>query len=923
MSVATPPLRPAALLRRAVPSEATRDQFVVTGGQLAAGVGNLLYALVLARVAGADYALVVAFLAAYLLIHVPLSSLSAGTALHPESTARLRRRVSPLGLAGGAALAAAALPFGGALGLGSGLVLMLAATVPVAGLLALERGRLLGEGRTGRAAATLAVEPAVRLGLGVVLAWRLGPIGAAAGVVLGGYAALAVATLAGGLHRSASSATASAPARAALAAPAGGIVAAFALLALVQNQDVLWANGLLDGTAAAEFAVLSTLGGVAAFATTTIPLVLLPRARRGERGALLNALGLAAGLGAAALVPVLIAPAFVVETLFGARYAGAAGLAAPYLAAMALLGVARVFLAHHCATAGARAVVGLVAGVALLQAGLLVALADGAAGAVTATLVSTIVLTLGAGVLALRAPTVAAPPPATLPVVTSEDETVLPASAPTARSISGPARHLHDRWIMLGLMVVALALRLISSRSLWLDEATSVAQARMSFGGMLEALQASDVHPPLHDALLWLIVHAIGDSELIVRFPSLVAGVALVPAAFLAGRELWDRRAGLVAAALTTVAPFAVWYAQEARMYALFLLFATLALYGQARATRRGDRTGWIVYVVATGLLVWTHYFALLFVGVQQLGFVAAGLARRTPDWRGNLRRARPWAVSTAAVGLICVPLLLLARAQFAANEASGRGFAGNDGQLRTSLDGGREIPDAYDVLTNAVWGMLGYHSSDTMAQLTSLWPVLILGALLVLGRGRGASGRLLVALVVLPAVALFAIGQIKPFLFEIRYAAGTVPVMLLLAARGLTAWIPGRTLVVALTAVACAGLLAATTDQQLSRTNPRLYDFEGAISRIEAQSAPGDVLLYEPEYLDDLVGYYGDGLRTQPLSRGVPKVEPGTRIFLLASFNEQPDVAERTAAGLAELGSRHRLVDRFTRPQVRVWEYR
>ena len=54
--------------------------------------------------------------------------------------------------------------------------------------------------------------------------------------------------------------------------------AAFLLLAVLQNQDVVFANALLDGDEAGRFAVLSTLGGLAAFASTTVPLVLLPRA---------------------------------------------------------------------------------------------------------------------------------------------------------------------------------------------------------------------------------------------------------------------------------------------------------------------------------------------------------------------------------------------------------------------------------------------------------------------------------------------------------------------------------------------------------------------------------------------------------------------------------------------------------------------
>src|SRR5581483_11538703 len=54
-----------------------------------------------------------------------------------------------------------------------------------------------------------------------------------------------------------------------------------------------------------------------------------------------------------------------------------------------------------------------------------------------------------------------------------------------------------------GLTVLGAAIRLSAGRSLWLDEATSVAQARLPFGQMLTSLRTTDVQPPLHDAILW------------------------------------------------------------------------------------------------------------------------------------------------------------------------------------------------------------------------------------------------------------------------------------------------------------------------------------------------------------------------------------------------------------------------------------
>src|SRR5438067_2431039 len=125
-------------------------------------------------------------------------------------------------------------------------------------------------------------------------------------------------------------------------------------------------------------------------------------------------------------------------------------------------------------------------------------------------------------------------------------------------------------WLLVtGFTAVALAVRLLLVRGIWVDEAISVHLAHMSLPGMLDQLRQADVHPPLYFLTLWATVRVLGFGELAVHAPSIIAGTLLVPALFLAGRELFDRRTGLLAAALGACAPLLIWYSQEARSYAL------------------------------------------------------------------------------------------------------------------------------------------------------------------------------------------------------------------------------------------------------------------------------------------------------------------------------------------------------------------
>ena len=87
------------------------------------------------------------------------------------------------------------------------------------------------------------------------------------------------------------------------------------------------------------------------------------------------------------------------------------------------------------------------------------------------------------------------------------------------------------------------------------------------------------------------------------------AGTLVIPVLYELGRELYDRRTGLIAAAFAAVSPLLVWYAQEVRMYAFVTLFGLLALLTQLRVIRNPGMLNWAAYILATAALLWSHYF--------------------------------------------------------------------------------------------------------------------------------------------------------------------------------------------------------------------------------------------------------------------------------------------------------------------------
>lgn len=210
--------------------------------------------------------------------------------------------------------------------------------------------------------------------------------------------------------------------------------------------------------------------------------------------------------------------------------------------------------------------------------------------------------------------------------------------------------------ILVLLLVVAAALRVyrIDSESAWLDETFSIGIARDSVDTILYET-SKDVHPPLYYFLLrgWVVV--FGSAVWTARLLSVLLSLGVLAATFFVGGRLVGRGAALVAVALLTVSVFQIEFAQEARMYALMALLATLSMGAFMRLFAPVlDRRWFVAYVLATSALTYTHVYSAFVVAAQ--GFILlVGLARSRPDARAPFMR---WIFAVALVFVAFLPWL-------------------------------------------------------------------------------------------------------------------------------------------------------------------------------------------------------------------------------------------------------------------------
>ncbi len=139
-----------------------------------------------------------------------------------------------------------------------------------------------------------------------------------------------------------------------------------------------------------------------------------------------------------------------------------------------------------------------------------------------------------------------------------------------------------DSWLMPVIVLLGAALRLynLTYHSLWFDEAISIRWAQSGVSRILEVSMklVDDRLPPLYYLLLKWWGDVAGLSEFSARFPSVVFGTLLIPVVYALGRRLFGQRTGALAALLTALNPFLIWYSQEARMYSLAVLLGTFGV---------------------------------------------------------------------------------------------------------------------------------------------------------------------------------------------------------------------------------------------------------------------------------------------------------------------------------------------------------
>ncbi|MFL5891291.1 MAG: glycosyltransferase family 39 protein [Solirubrobacterales bacterium] len=384
------------------------------------------------------------------------------------------------------------------------------------------------------------------------------------------------------------------------------------------------------------------------------------------------------------------------------------------------------------------------------------------------------------------------------------------------------------------------------------DEAVTAARIlHPSLFTTMSEVADSERSPPLYYILSWLWSRPFGTGEVGLRSLSALFGTLTIPLAYLAAAELSRRRVvALLAAAFVALNPYLVWYSQEARSYALMVLFASAALYYFARSLDRPGARPLALWALASALAICSHYFAAFLIAPQAIWL----LARRT-----DRRRAAVAVAGVIVTGLALIPLAI-------AQEAGGRqnGFTESPlisraGELSLNFVAGQEpSPFAGSRAVDALQLLALIGGAGLLA--------LAIGLVAQRGSDRDRGAALITGVVGGGAIGVpLGLAMLGADFINPRNLIGALVPILILAAIGLGGARSGRVGLAgggALCAMFAVVLVATNLSAQMQRP-----DWRGAADAIQA-SAPDARAFVVPRNGDDPLSYY---LGVEVLHHGGP----------------------------------------------------
>ncbi len=211
----------------------------------------------------------------------------------------------------------------------------------------------------------------------------------------------------------------------------------------------------------------------------------------------------------------------------------------------------------------------------------------------------------------------------------------------------------HEIYLIVAILIFAALLRFyrLEYQSFWTDEIITNKASKNSVSDLIFHPTTNNNMPPLYFVITHLLLKVDHYSaELLLRFPSVLFGVLSVAVFYFIVKRFLGSKVSLVATAFMAIAPFHIWYSQEARPYSLLLFLSLLSIWLLQELVSKPHsswrQTGFVGSVVLT---FYCHTIAIAFIGAL---FIYVLMFYFKSDWKY-------WSKIFMSIIILMVPALI------------------------------------------------------------------------------------------------------------------------------------------------------------------------------------------------------------------------------------------------------------------------
>jgi hypothetical protein len=466
--------------------------------------------------------------------------------------------------------------------------------------------------------------------------------------------------------------------------------------------------------------------------------------------------------------------------------------------------------------------------------------------------------------------------------------------------------------------MLALMVRLIHlDTSLWEDEV-------LTYWGAILPFREAVVHRS--QFLYYVLAHValkLEDSEVMLRLPSVVAGVAGVAALYGFARQMAGRRVAWLAAFILALSSNHVDKSQEARFYAFVMLANTLMVWSLWRAVSHDNWKAWLGFALAANLGIASQFTVVPYVVVLALAGAVWIWIVPAPELEGKRTRRILHLGLAALFGVAGMLLSISIRGTFPFMVTSASQARSDVADAAERMLGEATFVNAYLLRPEQYLEFLHIYVPRYGTWIGGAFLVVLLVGILALGKRSPLALWLIAAQIVLVPLPLFFL-YVSHWYHE-RYFCGIYPyyplaiavgcVFLIEKSSGILArksrpLVPDperlrRGIVAVLLAIFVLGYAKISSTNLIHHYQAgRLHDWKSIVRYLAPQLAPGDIVAVASPAVH--------GTQHLPKDKQVfPPTHPSLEYYLsreLATLRPGRDAPSFREIHIAGAGSKHQI---------------